>query len=314
MKTRMIRSMHTGAATLAVLALVAGPASAKEVRGTGGSDVLKGTSRADTMYGGGGADRMYGYKGNDSLYGGSGRDTVRGGGGADKVVGGAGKDDVKGGAGRDSLYGLDGDDVLRARDSFADKIYCGDGSDRAYVDRRDTFPTARASRPRGTCESIRWVNPWVLPVKLSAMPEGRSGLNDPHHDYPSVDLQAPTGTAIRAVRGGFVEAAGWAPLSQSWCGYGVVIRGVSGGQYMYCHMSQKPSVTRGMGIGAGRTIGKVGSTGNSSGPHLHLQIWAGTMGSDGYYNGRCPQRMLTAIAAGNTVPRPSQLPGSGCTY
>lgn len=314
MKTRITRSMHVGAAATLALAMAAGPASARDISGTGGNDVLKGTSNADTVHGKAGADTVYGYGGNDKLYGGDGRDTIRGGKGADRVVGGAGRDDVKGNDGTDSIYGLGGDDVLRARDAHQDKVYCGDGQDTAYVDRRDTFPTASASRPRGTCESIRWVNPWVQPVKLSTMPEGRSGLDDPHHDYPSIDLQAPTGTAIRAVRGGYVEAAGWAPLSQSWCGYGVVIRGVSGGQYMYCHMDRMPSVSRGMGIGAGRTIGVLGSTGRSSGPHLHLQIWAGTMAGDGYYGSRCPQPMLKAIAAGTRVPRPSQLPTSGCTY
>lgn len=314
MQTKTIRGLRGGAAALAVLAMTAGPAAAKDITGTGGADVLKGTSNADTISGRAGADTLYGYGGNDTLYGGDGRDTVRGGKGADKVVGGAGRDDVSGGDGADSLYGLAGDDVLRARDSHRDRIYCGDQQDTAYVDRRDTFPTATASRPRGTCESIRWVNPWVQPIRLSQMPEGRSGLDDPHHDYPAVDLQAATGTPIRAVRGGYVEAAGWAPLGQSWCGYGVSIRGVSGGQYLYCHMSQSPSVDRGMGIGSGRTIGKVGSTGRSSGAHLHLQIWAGTMGGDGYYGSRCPQPMLKAIAAGTSVPRPSALPRSGCSY
>lgn len=292
------------AAACALVVGAPGLAFAADRDGTSGNDTIHGTDRADTING---------FRGDDKLYGHAGADTIDGGGGADTVVGGDGPDDVKGGAGVDEIFGLNGNDILRARDDFADKVYCGPGNDRAYVDALDLFPTSELNRPQGTCEDIRWVKPWRLPIAVGDMPEGAGGLDDSHREYPSIDLQAPTGTPIRAIRGGYVEAAGWNPLNQSWCGKGVVIRGVTGGQYIYCHMNSV-SVSQGQGIGSGRKVGTVGSTGNSTGPHLHLQIWKRSMHADGFYNSVCPQPMLTAINRGRTVPAPGGLPSSGCTY
>ncbi|NHA70104.1 peptidoglycan DD-metalloendopeptidase family protein [Phycicoccus flavus] len=299
------RAGRVAVAALAAMTLGTGIASAATLSGTGGNDTIHGTAGADTIKGFGGAD---------NLYGGDGADVIEGGNGPDHVVGGNGPDDVNGGPGVDEIYGLDGNDVLRARDDYADKVYCGTGNDVAYVDYRDYFPTATAAKPRGTCEDIRWMNPWVLPLQNAHYDYGLpGGITRAHHDYPAVDISADTGNPVRAVRGGYVEAAGTSPLGQTWCGKGVVIRGVGGGQYMYCHLSAV-SVAKGQGIGALRKIGEVGSTGNSSGPHLHLQIWRGSMQADGYYSSVCPQPMLKAIYDKRSVPLPKDLPRSGCTY
>ncbi|MDF2146434.1 peptidoglycan DD-metalloendopeptidase family protein [Knoellia sp. p5-6-4] len=306
--TKRTGSRRAGLVTVAAaltLAIAPGVAFAAVLEGDGGDNEIHGTVNADTINGRGGQDRLFGSEGPDIVDG----DT-----GADHVVGGDGNDEVIGDDGEDEMFGGTGADIMRARDGMTDRINCGDGTDTVFADSQDLFPTATNTDPKGNCEDINWVNPTVLPVALADMPEGKAGLDDPHHDYPSSDLQAPAGANIRALRGGHVEAAGWAPLGQSWCGYGVVIRGIGGGQYMYCHMYDQPDVSAGQGISPGLKIGDVGSTGQSSGNHLHLQVWKNSMQSDGYYNSVCPQRMLTAIANDNPVPLPKDLPSTGCTY
>jgi Ca2+-binding RTX toxin-like protein len=100
--------------------VLAAPALAARIDGTGGDDRLTGTR---------GADRMSGFKGNDRL---AGR------GGADRMFGNSGRDRLDGGAGRDRLRGGSGDDRLVARDGFRDVVDCGSGrADRATVDRLD---------------------------------------------------------------------------------------------------------------------------------------------------------------------------------
>lgn len=329
-RRRLRRAGLVPLAAVAALTTGIGVAIAVDVTGTSGPDVLRGTSGADTISGWGGNDDIAGWSGNDTLRGNKGadlvkgnkgadsvngdggRDVVDGGDGADRVNGGSGPDEVIGGAGRDELFGGDGNDILRARDGEQDRIFCGNGNDTVYADTLDTFPTSELTRPRGTCENINWIKPWQLPVRVADLDLGAAALTRPHREYPAIDLSADNGDDIYAVRGGYVEAAGWNPLGQSWCGYGVVIRGVGGGQYIYCHMTDAPDVSEGMGIGTARKIGDMGSTGQSSGPHLHLQIWRNSMQADGFYNSVCPQPMLKAIYDGRSVPTPSQLPNTGC--
>lgn len=87
--------------------------------------------------------------------------------------------------------------------------------------------------------------------------------------HTGVDLASKTGTPIYASGDGVVEKAGWAS------GYGkkVEIKHVNGFETGYGHMSR---IADGMKPGArvrqGQIIGYVGSTGNSTGPHLHFEI------------------------------------------
>lgn len=79
---------------------------------------------------------------------------------------------------------------------------------------------------------------------------------------------APTGTTIVAARTGTVTFAGW--LTQ---GYGnlVKIRHAEGHETWYAHASRLLVVV-GQRVGQGEAIARVGSTGISTGPHLHLEI------------------------------------------
>lgn len=86
--------------------------------------------------------------------------------------------------------------------------------------------------------------------------------------HKSVDIAAPAGTAIKSVQGGKVTANGWVS------GYGWTIEVTHGNGYvsMYHHMQNQSSVAVGTEVKQGQTIGNVGSTGNSTGPHLDLTI------------------------------------------
>ncbi|MER6995161.1 M23 family metallopeptidase [Streptomyces sp. NPDC000410] len=92
--------------------------------------------------------------------------------------------------------------------------------------------------------------------------------------HTGLDLAAPTGTPAKAVHGGTIKSAGW---SGSY-GYRIVLELEDGTEVWYCHLSSM-TVGAGQKVGTGETIGRVGATGNVTGPHLHLEVH--TAGGDG---------------------------------
>ncbi len=92
------------------------------------------------------------------------------------------------------------------------------------------------------------------------------GFNKMHQ---GTDFAAPEGTPIMASGSGVIKKAGW-------CGGGgncVVIKHNSTYQTIYAHMSKFASGIRsGVRVKQGQTIGYVGSTGKSTGPHLHYEV------------------------------------------
>ncbi len=82
-----------------------------------------------------------------------------------------------------------------------------------------------------------------------------------------LDIAAPTGTPIKATCAGVVEFAGW----KNGYGYCVFLDHGNGLKTAYGHAS-KLYVKRGQSIEAGQTIAAVGSTGFSTGPHVHLEV------------------------------------------
>lgn len=85
--------------------------------------------------------------------------------------------------------------------------------------------------------------------------------------HKGVDLAAPTGTPIYATANGRVEMAQW------YSGYGLYVAIEHGGRIetRYGHMSQL-NVAAGQYVTKGDVIGFVGSTGRSTGPHLHYEV------------------------------------------
>ncbi|MEV8311397.1 LysM peptidoglycan-binding domain-containing M23 family metallopeptidase [Streptomyces flavidovirens] len=94
--------------------------------------------------------------------------------------------------------------------------------------------------------------------------------------HTGVDFAAASGTPVKAVGAGTVVSAGW---SGSY-GNEVVIKHDDGRYSQYAHLSSL-SVSSGQSVGGGTQIGLSGSTGNSTGPHLHFEIRTGpSYGSD----------------------------------
>ena len=92
------------------------------------------------------------------------------------------------------------------------------------------------------------------------------GFNKMHR---GTDFAAPMGTPIMASGSGIIKKAGW-------CGGGgncIVIKHNSTYQTIYAHMSKfAKGIRNGVRVKQGQTIGYVGSTGKSTGPHLHYEV------------------------------------------
>ncbi|MBW5423783.1 peptidoglycan DD-metalloendopeptidase family protein [Streptomyces sp. BG9H] len=111
----------------------------------------------------------------------------------------------------------------------------------------------------------------VAPVAASpSTPYRAAGRSWSKGYHTGVDFAVPTGTSVRAVAAGQVVSAGWGGSY----GYQVVIRHADGKYSQYGHLSAL-SVKAGQKVGAGQRIARSGSTGNSTGPHLHFEVRTG---------------------------------------
>jgi len=88
--------------------------------------------------------------------------------------------------------------------------------------------------------------------------------------HTGLDFAAPTGTLLKAIHSGTVTEAGWAGAY----GYRTILTLDDGTELWYCHQSSI-SVTVGQKVATGDVIGRVGATGNVTGPHLHLEVHPG---------------------------------------
>ncbi|MFD1833159.1 M23 family metallopeptidase [Streptomyces desertarenae] len=89
------------------------------------------------------------------------------------------------------------------------------------------------------------------------------------NNHTGLDFAAPTGTPVKAVHSGEIVEAGWAGSY----GYRIILKLDDGTEVWYCHLSSM-TVTSGK-VTTGDVIGRVGSTGNSTGAHLHLEVRPG---------------------------------------
>lgn len=129
--------------------------------------------------------------------------------------------------------------------------------------------------PFGEVSADGWTNPTAGEV-------GSGFRTSDRPDHNGVDVMAPRNTPIRAAASGMVKevicnvSAGSCDEDGSpeigGCGWYVEIDHGAGLWTRYCHMVRQPSVTVGQRVTAGAIIGYVGSSGNSSGPHLHFEV------------------------------------------
>jgi murein DD-endopeptidase MepM/ murein hydrolase activator NlpD len=150
------------------------------------------------------------------------------------------------------------------------------------------FPDAYAKHEAGAsaaAELIALCGEWVHPTPGAGVNSGWRTDERPTHN--GVDLGAARGEDIHAASAGEVTKvtcnahnAEGRQLSCDvdgspeilGCGWYVEVAHADGLLTRYCHMGQRPSVTVGDTVAAGDVLGYVGSSGRSSGPHLHLEV------------------------------------------
>lgn len=98
-----------------------------------------------------------------------------------------------------------------------------------------------------------------------------SGFDDPRGYGPhnAIDIPAPSGAPIIAIADGKVAYAGMA----GDCGLALQVEHAGGWRSHYCHLSLSLALT-GEIVDSGEQIGKVGNTGASLGPHLHINLFS----------------------------------------
>jgi len=108
----------------------------------------------------------------------------------------------------------------------------------------------------------------------------RFGAGRPGHVHQGQDVAAPSGTPLVAPVAGTVT---WKANQPKGAGIYVVVRGSADGRdYVFMHLKRGSVVVApGQTVAAGDPLAQVGSTGASSGPHLHFEIWVGGWQADG---------------------------------
>ena len=142
--------------------------------------------------------------------------------------------------------------------------------EKKVVVNRNTYSTPSASNYTSGSSSatvslgVSLINP------VSGIITSRFGSNDSvrDHTHSGIDIGAPYGTAIKAAASGTVTYSGNA---NDGYGYYVIISHGNGVSTLYAHCSQL-LVSAGQKVSQGDVIAKVGSTGNSTGNHLHLEV------------------------------------------
>ncbi|WP_019546171.1 peptidoglycan DD-metalloendopeptidase family protein [Streptomyces sulphureus] len=136
---------------------------------------------------------------------------------------------------------------------------------------------AKAQQSSATTETQPSSGDYIAPVDApTSTPYGASGGSWSSGKHTGVDFSADSGTSVKAVTSGEVVSAGW---SGSY-GNEVVVKHDDGRYTEYAHLSSL-SVQQGQQVETGGQLGLSGTTGNSTGPHLHFEVRTGPdYGSD----------------------------------
>ena len=120
-------------------------------------------------------------------------------------------------------------------------------------------------RLRPPDDGFRW--PLAIAPRITSRFGWRAVSVAGNRYHQGLDLGAPTGTPVLAARDGVVHRTGWIGAY----GYAVYLRHEDGFETRYAHLS-RIDVATGARVGRGDRIGAVGTTGASTGPHLHFEV------------------------------------------
>jgi murein DD-endopeptidase MepM/ murein hydrolase activator NlpD len=96
-----------------------------------------------------------------------------------------------------------------------------------------------------------------------------------HAGHDGIDIVRYKGAPVRAMAFGVVTYVGWNPWDQHGRAFMVVVTHAGGYETLYGHLEPKRVVRVGEEVKKGHVIGYMGNTGNSTGPHLHLELRRG---------------------------------------
>ncbi|WP_272120505.1 M23 family metallopeptidase [Spirulina major] len=154
---------------------------------------------------------------------------------------------------------------------------------RSHRDPNRLIPPAEAQLAQRTATGLIWPTTGTI--------------SQPFHRYhEGLDIAGPIGTPILAAQAGEVILAGW----DNWgLGYAVELRHPDGSRTVYGHNSRL-LVSVGQWVEQGQIIAEMGSTGNSTGPHLHFEYYPDSVTAQN------PLTQLPALVAGRIPTRPPQ--------
>ena len=163
--------------------------------------------------------------------------------------------------------------LAKAEDEYEDAKYWQDLQNRPQTPSggNSSGGNSGGSTGAGTGNTVNGTT-WLIPINYTwfTSPFGNrwhpvSGIWKMHN---GVDLAAPQGTPIYASRSGYVS---WTDYEEGGAGYYVQLNHGDGYKSIYMHMTHY-IVTTGQYVEAGQILGYCGSTGASTGPHLHFGI------------------------------------------
>lgn len=163
-------------------------------------------------------------------------------------------------------HGVAGERTVQAQVVFAGNVPVQVVSVSAQ---RTAAPIAQITRRGAKVLKTRTVDGGVSGVSFKR-PVATGWLSADFYDYPhhnGIDFAAPYGTPVRAAAGGVVSLSRW----YGEYGYCVIIDHPDGSQTLYAHNSRL-LVSQGQSVRQGEIIAQIGSTGNSTGNHLHFEI------------------------------------------
>jgi murein DD-endopeptidase MepM/ murein hydrolase activator NlpD len=141
--------------------------------------------------------------------------------------------------------------------------------------------TVRRPKPSPTPRPRAFTFPLVGPFSYGG-DGARFGAERPGRRHRGQDVIAAAGTPIVAPHGGVIRVVAY---QGSGAGHYIVLRSDGEGRdYVFMHLATGSTrVREGQRVRTGQRLGDVGSTGASSGPHLHFEVWVG-----GWYTGGHP--------------------------
>ncbi|MFF4699753.1 M23 family metallopeptidase [Streptomyces chattanoogensis] len=147
---------------------------------------------------------------------------------------------------------------------------------KAAKDAKAAAAKTKAAAAKAKKDAAKKANAWVKPVEKYVL-GSTFGLAGSHwsHNHSGQDFVVPTGTQVHSVHKGTVVKAGpWGGGDGPAYGNAIVVKHDNGMYTQYAHLSQI-QVHVGQQVGTGQQIGLSGSTGNSTGPHLHFEVRTG---------------------------------------